>query len=102
MNKCSCIKCKKEFSVKGIATHFLRAHEGRNFVKIGMFSCLICNKEFIYKQALTGHIQRSHTQLHLQKINFAKGNDKKRQMESDGHVFKKCVHTEGTTFDHGM
>ena len=94
MNRCSFSKCHKEFSVKGINTHFIRAHEGRNFVKHRECCCDICGKTFTSSQALSGHTQRSHTDRHLQSALGSKGNARKRQMRDDGYVFPKYKHTE--------
>lgn len=93
---CSCIKCKKEFSIYGIHTHYMRSHEGKNFTLYGNYKCEICDKNFKSLPAMTGHVQRSHVLKHDQSKYGKNGSDIKTAMAARGEISISYPHSEET------
>lgn len=91
--KQACPICQREISVPNFNKHFLSCTEIAE--KKTSWVCEICGKTFLTAQGYSGHKSRSHD-LARQRMLGAQGNIKKRQMEADGHTFRKCVHTEET------
>ena len=96
MARCSCIICKKEFSNKGIFTHYLRRHEGKSFIKLGIYNCNACHKQFSSSQALAGHTQRSHILKDKQKEYGKRGSIKKLEMADREEISLSYPHSEET------
>jgi len=69
--ECSCIKCKRVISNKGINTHFLRAHLGVIFPKPKKVNlkCEMCDKIFTTHLNLGRHKNRSHFKKQQRIIN---------------------------------
>jgi len=92
---CLCVICKKETTDKGINTHWIRTHNGVSFTKVEQVFCSICNKEFSSKQALVGHISRSHTNKQKQAEYGAKGTPKRIELGTIGvGLFKHSEETK--------
>lgn len=92
--KLLCRKCSKEINIPNYKRH-VNVCRGVRVVRTE-WVCEFCNKKFNTAQGYNGHKSRSHTHKHIQTANGRKGNDKKQQMEKDGHIFQKCVHTAET------
>lgn len=94
--QCSCIKCKKIFSIYGIAIHYMRTHEKISFTRLGSFDCEYCGKNFTSKQGLNGHRQRSHIRIIDQKKFWKIGLTNKLEMAARGEISISYPHSEET------
>ncbi|XP_013406014.1 chorion transcription factor Cf2 isoform X6 [Lingula anatina] len=52
--KSSCQYCDMSFSSSFALRAHLRVHKGN------LYECLLCNKQFVYKQSLLRHVERNH------------------------------------------
>lgn len=82
--KKDCPKCFRQISVPNFNKHFAVC-KGK-VEKKTHWVCEVCSKEFSSSQGCAGHKSRSHNPEQQRRAG-AKGNERKRQMEAEGHKF---------------